>query len=83
LPIEPVGVGFSKEWRMRSWDRFALPKPWCSAVCVTGDPIEVLGEADHILREEYVERVEMAMQHATDLAERCAGRSQRAARIAP
>jgi lysophospholipid acyltransferase (LPLAT)-like uncharacterized protein len=72
LPIVPVGVGFSKEWRMRSWDRFALPKPWCSAVCVTGDPIQVLGEADHTLLKEYVERVEMAMQHVTDLAERWA-----------
>src|SRR5262245_31959256 len=27
MPIVPIGIGYSKAWRMQSWDRFALPKP--------------------------------------------------------
>src|SRR5262249_26589465 len=70
LAIVPIGIAYSKSWRMGSWDRFALPKPWSLAVCITGEPIEVSGDPDRALFDEYVERVENAMQHLTGLAER-------------
>jgi lysophospholipid acyltransferase (LPLAT)-like uncharacterized protein len=72
MAIVPVGIAFSKAWRMRSWDRFALPKPWSSAVCVTAEPIEVPSDADRTLLQEYVARVENTMQRVTELAERWA-----------
>src|SRR5262245_687324 len=54
LAIVPIGIAYSKSWRMGSWDRFALPKPWSLAVCITGEPIEVSGDPDRALFDEYV-----------------------------
>ncbi|MBY0512722.1 MAG: lysophospholipid acyltransferase family protein [Gemmataceae bacterium] len=41
MKIVPVGVGYRRPWRFNSWDRFALPKPFSLAVCVTAEPITV------------------------------------------
>ena len=72
MPVVPVGIGFSKAWRLRSWDRFALPKPWTTSVTVTEDAIDVPAGADRALLEEYAERIQTAMRRVTDLAERWA-----------
>jgi lysophospholipid acyltransferase (LPLAT)-like uncharacterized protein len=72
MAIVPVGIAFSKAWRMRSWDCFAMPKPWSSAVCVTCEPIEVPGDTDRAQLITYTERVVNAMQHVGELAERWA-----------
>jgi lysophospholipid acyltransferase (LPLAT)-like uncharacterized protein len=68
-PIVPIGIGYSKTWRMQSWDRFALPKPWSASVCVTEDLIEVPACADRALVEEYTDRVEAALRRLNRLAE--------------
>lgn len=72
LPIVAVGIGFGAAWRMASWDRFALPKPFSAAVCVTDELIEVPQDADRATMDEFTERVEKAMQRVNDLAERWA-----------
>ena len=36
MQIVPVGVGFCNPWRLRSWDRFAIPKPCTRAKMVSG-----------------------------------------------
>lgn len=41
LPIVPVGFAYHRCWRLRSWDRFALPYPGSPAVGVIGQPIEI------------------------------------------
>lgn len=41
LPIVPVGFGFANAWRARSWDRFAVPKPWSVVTAIAGYPIRV------------------------------------------
>jgi lysophospholipid acyltransferase (LPLAT)-like uncharacterized protein len=69
LPIVPIGIAFRNLWRMRSWDRFALPKPWSLAVCITGEPIEIPAHADRALLAEYTERVELEMHRLTRIAE--------------
>ena len=69
LPIVPVGIAFRRPWRMNSWDRFALPKPWSPAVCVTDEPIEVPVGADRELLAEYTDRVESEMDRLTGIAE--------------
>jgi lysophospholipid acyltransferase (LPLAT)-like uncharacterized protein len=70
LPIVPVGIAFRRPWRMRSWDRFALPKPWSLAMCITDDPIEIPADADRALLAEYTDRVESELQRLTGIAER-------------
>lgn len=40
-PILPVGVAVDRAWRLRSWDRFTIPKPFARLVVVYGDPVVV------------------------------------------
>jgi lysophospholipid acyltransferase (LPLAT)-like uncharacterized protein len=76
LAIVPVGIGFHRPWRLRSWDRFALPRPWSFGACVTGEPIVVPAEASRAMLAEYSERVETALRRVTALAERWAETGQ-------
>jgi lysophospholipid acyltransferase (LPLAT)-like uncharacterized protein len=41
LPIVPVASGYDRPWRARSWDRFALPRPFRRVVVLAGAPISV------------------------------------------
>jgi lysophospholipid acyltransferase (LPLAT)-like uncharacterized protein len=41
LPIVCVGIGFDRPWRLRSWDRFAIPRPFTRARAVFGPPLTV------------------------------------------
>jgi lysophospholipid acyltransferase (LPLAT)-like uncharacterized protein len=70
LPIVPFGIAFERAWRMSSWDRFALPCPWSSAVCVTAEPIHVPEELRKDQLEPYRLRVQQAMDEASAAAER-------------
>lgn len=72
LPIIPTGIGFERPWRLRSWDCFALPKPWSNSVCVTADPIRVPPEADKDELEGYRLQVERTLNQVSDEAERLA-----------
>ncbi len=72
LPIIPTGVGFERSWRLRSWDRFAVPKPWSLSVCVTADPIRVPADADKEQLESYRLQVEQKMNALSQLAEQWA-----------
>lgn len=39
-PIIPHAVAVSPAWRLRSWDRFLVPKPFARAIHVYGEPID-------------------------------------------
>lgn len=41
LPILPVGLAISRSWRIKSWDRMLVPKPFSHIVVACGEPIEV------------------------------------------
>jgi lysophospholipid acyltransferase (LPLAT)-like uncharacterized protein len=77
LPVLPMGVGLDRPWRARSWDRFALPRPFSRAIVVTGVPLAVPpgGEQD---AEHHRRRIEEALHYVTELAERIATTGQRA-----
>jgi lysophospholipid acyltransferase (LPLAT)-like uncharacterized protein len=75
LPIVPIGIGFQRPWRLRSWDRFALPRPWSLSTCVTAEPIIVPANADKDKLEHYRRQVERTMRHVTALAEQLADAS--------
>jgi lysophospholipid acyltransferase (LPLAT)-like uncharacterized protein len=70
LPIVPFGIAFERAWRMRSWDRFAVPYPYSAAVCVTAEPIRVPEDLRRDQLESYRLRVQNAMDAATEAAER-------------
>lgn len=72
LAIVPTGFGYEKPWRIGSWDKFAVPRPWTRARCVTMPPILIPSGADRDQLEQYRLQVEDALGRATDLAERWA-----------
>jgi lysophospholipid acyltransferase (LPLAT)-like uncharacterized protein len=72
LPIVPAGFGFERPWRMKSWDRFAVPRPFTRARCVTCEPILVPPTAERDLLEQYRHYVERCLLDVTEQAERWA-----------
>jgi hypothetical protein len=68
--IAPAGIAYDRPWRMRSWDQFAVPRPWSMAVCVIAQPIAVPPDADKETLEQYRQQVEARIMWATDMAER-------------
>ncbi len=72
LPLVPVGITFAPAWRIRSWDRMILPKPWGAAYAVVGVPLLVPPTNDRRLLEHYRTVVEVEMGRLTDAAERWA-----------
>jgi len=69
LPIVPLGVGFTHAWRARSWDRFAVPRPFSTMVGVLGEPLIVPPDLDTDGIEHHRRRVEEALLAATSAAE--------------
>lgn len=48
-PIIPVGYSATRHWRLRSWDKFMIPKPFSRIAFVAGEPFTVkpeMGEAE-------------------------------------
>jgi lysophospholipid acyltransferase (LPLAT)-like uncharacterized protein len=41
-PILPVAAHASSAWRLGSWDRFLVPKPFARVTVAYGDPVEVV-----------------------------------------
>jgi len=41
LPLTCVGYGYDRPFRMRSWDRFAVPRPFSRCRAVFGPPLRV------------------------------------------
>jgi len=41
LPILPLGLAVSRSWRIKSWDRMLVPKPFSQIVVACGEPIRV------------------------------------------
>ena len=39
LPLVVMGFGYDRPWRVRSWDRFAVPRPFSRARAVIGPPL--------------------------------------------
>jgi lysophospholipid acyltransferase (LPLAT)-like uncharacterized protein len=70
LPIVPVGFGYEKAWRMRSWDRMALPCPYSLATGVFDAPIQVPAKLGQSGLEMYQRFVEERLHQLTDAAER-------------
>ena len=69
LPIVGLGMAFSNPWRAKSWDKFAVPRPYGKATCVFPEPVIVPPDAGREVLEECRAEVERRMRKATDEAE--------------
>ena len=39
VPVIPVRASATRAWRLRSWDRFLIPKPFCRITVAYGSPV--------------------------------------------
>jgi lysophospholipid acyltransferase (LPLAT)-like uncharacterized protein len=69
MKIAPLGVAYHKAWRLRSWDRFAIPKPGSRAKVVSGEPFEIPKQIRSDTLEQYRLRVQAELERLTVLAE--------------
>lgn len=69
LPIVPIGFGVDRPWRLNSWDRFAVPRPFSQVRAMVGREINI---PQGLEREELEDRrleVEQRLTHLTVDAE--------------
>ncbi|MFM8393270.1 MAG: hypothetical protein ACKOB4_05035, partial [Acidobacteriota bacterium] len=45
-PIVPFSVSLERCWRLRSWDRIEIPKPFTRAIAVIGEPLHIQSGQD-------------------------------------
>jgi lysophospholipid acyltransferase (LPLAT)-like uncharacterized protein len=66
-PVVAIGVGVQRCWRLPSWDRFAIPKPFSRVQVVYSEPIEVPREGGR--DEDWLARIQDEMDRVTRIAE--------------
>ncbi len=70
LPIVPVAITCRRAWRLHSWDRFLVPRPWTKSIYVGAAPVAVPPDVDKDQLEHYRQLVQDAMLEVTEIAER-------------
>jgi lysophospholipid acyltransferase (LPLAT)-like uncharacterized protein len=74
LPIVLFGVGHDRPWRLKTWDRFCMPRPFSQALVIASAPIHIPEDAGKAALETHRQQVEQALNDLTDYAERLASR---------
>ncbi|MDX8412822.1 MAG: lysophospholipid acyltransferase family protein [Mariprofundales bacterium] len=67
IPLRAVCYASDRQWRVKSWDRFYIPKPFSRGVVVYGDPLTIAPDTP---LEEAVAQAQQAMD-ATQQAADC------------
>ena len=76
IPIVAMGLGYDRPWRMRTWDRFAVPRPFSHARGVVSRAIHVPAALDRDGIERYRQGIERILVRLSDDAESwaCSGK---------
>lgn len=61
--ILPMTFSSSRAWRLRSWDRFTIPKPFSKTVALYGEPVFIPPDLDETAFEAMRQEVEQRMLH--------------------
>lgn len=69
LPLVPVGFAYHRCWRMRSWDRFAVPYPFSPAVGVLGEPLQIPADLTRDEIEHWRQKAQSGMDEVMAKAE--------------
>ncbi|HET9869160.1 MAG TPA: lysophospholipid acyltransferase family protein, partial [bacterium] len=65
-PVVPFAFEAEKCWRLKSWDRFIIPKPFSRAVFVYGEPLRFTGGDEGA----FLDSIQAEMDRVQDRAER-------------
>jgi lysophospholipid acyltransferase (LPLAT)-like uncharacterized protein len=74
LPLILCGVGHDRPWRLNTWDRFCIPRPFTKAVILASAPVAIPEDADKADLEAWRLKVETILNELTERAERIASR---------
>jgi hypothetical protein len=77
LPLVVMGLGCDRPWRVNSWDRFAVPRPYSRARAVIGPPMMLPADLDRAGIETARQRVEGLLNCLTAEAESWAAAGSR------
>lgn len=66
LPIVAIGFGYDRPWRVNSWDRFAIPRPFSRARIIVSPPVYVSNGIERDEAEAYRVRAERLLTDLTD-----------------
>jgi lysophospholipid acyltransferase (LPLAT)-like uncharacterized protein len=69
MQIAPLGVGYHNPWRLRSWDRFAIPKPTSRVKVVSAQPITIPKQIRSDSLEVYRQQVQRELERLSTIAE--------------
>jgi lysophospholipid acyltransferase (LPLAT)-like uncharacterized protein len=69
LPLVPMGFGFDRPWRLKTWDQFALPRPFSRCRIVWGPRMPIPRRLDRDGLERYRRQVEDVLNYITAEAE--------------
>ena len=65
IPIVAIGLGYDRPWRVSTWDRFAIPRPFSRARAVMSPKIHVPADLTRQQVERYRKRVERILNRLT------------------
>jgi lysophospholipid acyltransferase (LPLAT)-like uncharacterized protein len=69
LPIILLGAGYDRPWRMSSWDRFAIPRPFSRGRIISSPMIPIPQHLSRSDLEHYRQKLETLLTQLTDEAE--------------
>jgi hypothetical protein len=69
LPVGLMGFGYDRPWRVKTWDRFAVPRPHSRARCVASPEIHVPPDLDREGLEYFRGKLERVLTRLTLEAE--------------
>ena len=71
--VVPFGCATARAWRLRSWDRFEIPKPFSRAAIVCGQAIPIPRRLSEDQVREWCTKIEQEMNNARDEARAIVG----------
>ncbi|MDR2755740.1 MAG: lysophospholipid acyltransferase family protein [Planctomycetaceae bacterium] len=69
MPIVLLGVGYDRPWRIQSWDKFAIPRPFSRGRFILSQQISVPTNLDKSELELFRQKFETQLNHITEEAE--------------
>ena len=79
MPLVPVGIGISNPYRLRTWDKFAIPRPLSRVRLVFGPKIRIPRKCGKVQLELNRQGVQGLMNDLTDTAQKWADSRQKMA----
>jgi lysophospholipid acyltransferase (LPLAT)-like uncharacterized protein len=69
MPLVPIGLAYDRPWRLPSWDKLVLPRPFSRVVLCTSRPLPVPADADKEALEQHRLKIAALMEESSDRAE--------------